>query len=130
MEISFVDRHFTILLVEDSYADKVLTETSLHKICRRCEIKNVRSISEASGLFRTDEIDLVLLDLNLPDGYGPQTVADIREINKTVPIIVLTGFAAELTFTEAIRMGANYTMQKSEIGSSRFKELVEEFLYN
>ena len=36
--------------------------------------------------YKRHNFNLVLLDLNLPDGFGPASVAEVRRFNKSVPM--------------------------------------------
>lgn len=55
----------------------------------------------------TKEIDIVLLDLNLPKKDGMQVAADIRRISPTVPIIMLTARDSESDQVLGLEMGAD-----------------------
>ena len=60
---------------------------------------------------RTAEIDLVILDLGLPDTDGQEAIAAIREFS-TVPIIVLSARSGENDKVESLDRGANDYMVK------------------
>ena len=45
---------------------------------------------EALAMARSNEFDLVLLDLGLPDRDGMEVLESLREVNRTTPVIVLT----------------------------------------
>ena len=73
----------------------------------------------SSGLERLGEdgIDVVLLDLNLPDSDGLETLSAVRGVSNAVPIIVLTGVRDRETGMEAFNRGADEYLVKDQISS-------------
>jgi len=53
-----------------------------------------------------EEIDVILLDLFLPEAFGLESLVQVKKISPSTPIIVLTGFYDERTTLHAIAMGA------------------------
>ena len=60
-------------------------------------------------------IDVVLLDLSLPDSEGLETLAKTHTSAPEVPIIVLTGLGDEALGFEAVRRGAQDYLIKGEV---------------
>lgn len=58
------------------------------------------------------QIDLVLLDLKLPDGDGMDLLYEIRKVDSNLPVIVLTGHAAVESAVQAMRLGAYDYLEK------------------
>jgi DNA-binding response OmpR family regulator len=54
------------------------------------EIINAGSLVEANDIFREQDIDLVLLDLVLPDGSGLDLVDTIRDVDARMPVLVFS----------------------------------------
>jgi len=81
-----------VLLVEDDPGDANLLRQAL-ALARdsRYEITWVSSLADARGELQTRSIDVVLLDLSLPDSTGIDTVRAGYEAAGTVPLVVLTG---------------------------------------
>jgi DNA-binding NtrC family response regulator len=95
--------------------DKVLIiddEDDLRFILRGVLAEEGFSVSEAAngtiGLesFRNDPPHAVLLDLNMPQMSGIDTLAAIKQINPGVPVIVLTAHGNIPTAVEVMRLGA------------------------
>ena len=93
-----------ILIVED---DKKLNDGI------RLALKNdsyifyqCRTLQEAREAMHRDEMALVLLDVNLPDGNGIDFVKEIRK-NSRVPIILLTVNNMEVDIVTGLDAGAN-----------------------
>jgi len=60
----------------------------------------------------TQDVDLVLLDLKLPDGEGLDVLDEIRKVDGDLPVIVLTGHAAVETAVRAMKLGAYDYLEK------------------
>ncbi len=114
------ERKLTILIVEDNDADLFLLKKNLLILWPDHLSISAKSLHEASEACKKNNIDLIFLDLNLPDSYGPSSVQEIRKLNKSVPIIVLTGLGSDLTLKEAIRLGASKTFLKSQMSDPSF----------
>src|SRR5436190_379364 len=71
-------------------------------------------------LFKTQDFDIVLLDVNLPGMNGYDVCKSIRSINASVPIIMLTALSSLDDKLEGYDMGADDYMVKP----FEFRELV------
>lgn len=67
---------------------------------------------EVLELVRTLELDLVLLDLNMPGLSGPDLISRLRAMKPMLPILVLTMHNAAQIATRALKAGANGFMTK------------------
>ena len=65
-----------------------------------------RTLQEARDILNREDITLVLLDVNLPDGNGIDFVREIRK-NSQVPIILLTVNNMEVDIVTGLEAGAN-----------------------
>lgn len=93
-----------ILLVEDdealSLGIKMALENAVTGI-RPCHL-----LAEARKLLKKDEWDLVLLDINLPDGSGLDLLREIKQ-NKETPVIMLTARDMETDVVAGLTAGAD-----------------------
>jgi PAS domain S-box-containing protein len=109
-----------VLLVEDNRVDRRLVErllsTCSHPV--KLAVESVETVSAAVECLNTGEYDLVLLDLNLPDSSGVETVRRVNEIEPPTPIVVLTGADDEETALLAIRSGAEDYLVKGQFSSN------------
>ena len=65
----------------------------------------------AESLCRTEDFDLVVLDMGLPDRDGLHVLRSIRAAGKTMPVLVLTGMA-ERDVVTCLESGADDYMRK------------------
>ena len=98
----------SVLLVDDDVTDRKLVKVALLQSSKavKFSVESAENLSGADALMKNKKFDVVLLDLNLPDSNGVETVTKIREVNAQVPIVVLTGQADETTGVSAIKSGA------------------------
>ena len=85
-----------ILLVEDNPGDARLIREMLSDVKGTAfDLEEAVRLSEARDRLDQGDIDLVLLDLSLPDSYGFDTFQKIRTHVPTIPIVVLSGLNDE-----------------------------------
>lgn len=104
-----------VLLVEDSAGDAELTCESLARApAQAFEVLRAASLAESLLLLSARTVDLVILDLNLPDSRGVDTVRRIRVVLSQTPIVVVTGVVDEHLRSQAIAEGAEDVFAKEE----------------
>ncbi len=62
--------------------------------------------AEALSKIGDPDIAMVMLDINLPDLSGFDVLGKIKEINSSLPVVMMTGFASTEVAIEAMKMGA------------------------
>lgn len=118
----------SVLLVEDSPADAILITKQLNSVWPSASVRVVDSLAKTYDVYRTMKVDLVLLDLNLPDGFGSRSVEEVMAFIRNVPLLVITGMGTQMTTNDSIRYGAKHVVQKSEIMTDKFKKILTETL--
>jgi DNA-binding response OmpR family regulator len=105
-----------LLLVEDNPGDAQLVNEMLGEVEReRYEVVHVPLMALALEALRSKDVDVVVLDLRLPDCEGIATVKAVREIEREVPIVVLTGSDDEKLAMACIDAGAQDYLPKTEV---------------
>ena len=109
-----------ILIVEDNPADADLVRELLSEPAgaMSVQIESVPRLSQALTRLENKDIDLVLLDLSLPDSQGLQTFHTLRKAAPDIPVIVLTGTDDQELATAAVRDGAQDYLVKGQISGS------------
>jgi signal transduction histidine kinase len=110
------DRALKVLLVEDNPGDVHLIQRLLTKSTATKHVLD--AVDRLSvGIERCDRgsVDVVLLDLGLPDSQGFATVATMRAAEPHVPIIVLTGLNDLEVAVHAVREGAQDYLVKGTV---------------
>jgi len=115
----------TVLLIEDSsdYAQLVrawLADEEEFKFV----LSWADSLREGMNTLAKGGIDLVLLDLGLPDSNGPETFGVISNAARGVPIIVLSGRDNEALALRMVQEGAQDYLVKSSCNSAALKKAI------
>jgi diguanylate cyclase (GGDEF)-like protein len=103
-----------ILLVEDDADDAEFLRLSLAQHNNAVHVTRTGSLSDAVSALGNDRFDVVLLDLNLPDGRGVECVGTIQEADSFVPIVVLSGHGDEDYAVEILNRGVQDYLVKWE----------------
>jgi signal transduction histidine kinase len=106
-----------VLLVEDNAADAELVRRMLRLAGDHTgyEVHHASRLRDAAELLRNNRIDVVLLDLRLPDASGTDCVKSLLQVSHEVPIVVLTGMADEALALACIDAGAQDYLNKEEL---------------
>jgi DNA-binding NtrC family response regulator len=68
--------------------------------------------ARAEEIWRTTQIDLAILDYNLPDGDALGLIPRLKAIDASIPIIVLTGYGSIDLAVESVKLGAEHFLPK------------------
>ena len=93
-----------ILLVEDNETIVMGLKYLLEQ--EEFEVISARSVEESREIIKNKEIELVLLDVSLPDGNGFDICKEIKQ-NKEIPIIFLTAQDEETSVVLGLDLGAD-----------------------
>lgn len=105
-----------ILLVEDNPGDvRLLREMFSTERPESYAITHLPRLGLALNHLAKGGVDIVLLDLGLPDGDGLDTVRRVRTLAPQVPLIVLTGRDDDAAVAEAMLEGAQDYLVKGQI---------------
>lgn len=128
--IAFLDQNtpLGIMVIEDDDPDAALLISKIQSFWPECTIAQVRTVREAQNYYQSHVIDLIFLDLNLPDGMGPQTVRDIKKFTSATPIIVISGIVTDLMVKECLKAGAKTVLPKSKIMGNAFHALLKKYM--
>jgi PAS domain S-box-containing protein len=94
-----------LLLVEDDEDFRAALMARLAK--RDFEVTAVASSEAAIGKCRRSKFDAVIVDIKLPGMDGIEFLAKVREINKDLPVILVTGYASLESAKEAVKLNAS-----------------------
>ncbi len=99
-----------ILVCDDEYLMRLWLEEHLEGAGYR--VQSVENGGELLESLVRDPVDLVLLDLRLPDGSGIDFLHEIKSHDSKLPVIMMSGFGEVEVAVEAVRAGAHHFLQK------------------
>ena len=106
----------TVLLVEDNPGDARLILELLGEVQSQAfDLERVGRLDHALAHLAHAAVDVVLLDLGLPDSQGIDTFVRARRGAPDEPIVVISGLDDERLALEAVRFGAQDYLVKGRI---------------
>lgn len=104
-----------VLIVEDMLMIAKITEQMLKKApANRYESAHRAKLADALTALKSEDFDIVLLDLNLPDSRELDTLARVVETAPEVPIIVLTANNSDEMGLRGVQLGAQDFLLKGD----------------
>ena len=76
------------------------------------EYLQATTAADGMQILREEEVDVVLLDLMLPDRSGLDLLPDIKEFDPHLPVVVITAYSSVESAIEAMRRGAFHYVPK------------------
>lgn len=112
-----------ILLVEDNPADERLLRARLQSEASgdagRAFVHWAQTLAEAVAITATENFDVILLDLDLPDARGISTVRRMHEAAPNVPVVVFSGHDDPEESAEAVAVGAQDALTKGAVDGAQ-----------
>jgi nitrogen-specific signal transduction histidine kinase/CheY-like chemotaxis protein len=121
------DSSTRVLLVEDQLADALLVRRSLRGVngsLERFDLLHAATLAQGLEHLRRDPVDVLLLDLGLPDSEGSSTVAKLRERDHCVPLVVFTGIDDPELAARAFEAGADEYLVKDDLHAGLLRRTI------
>lgn len=114
-----------VLLIEDSEEAMLLVRFALEEYGQGAyRLDWATNLGAGLDYLATGEIDIVVLDLGLPDSSGPETFAWVKEIAPRVPVVVLTAEDKAETERTMTAGGVEGYLVKDRVSAVRLVETV------
>lgn len=102
-----------ILLVENHSIVRLATLFIIRDVLPAVTPWETDNFPDALQIVSTRKLDLILLDINIPDGEGFQMIGKIRRLQPDVPILVFSAIDEELYAMHYLKAGANGFLSKN-----------------
>ena len=117
-------RQITVLLIEDDPNDALLIQRDLAGAIAAFELVHAGTLKSGLERLRNGGVDVVLLDLHLPDGEGLDLLEKVEGQASHVPVIVLTGRDDDEIAVEAVHKGAQDYLVKGQVPAALLRRSI------
>ncbi len=107
-----------ILLIEDSNTDALLIQSHLKKADAAFQVRREDRLESGLTTLDRGDVDVILLDLNLPDSAGLDTFRAVHRHTMHLPIVILSGQEDVQLAVQAVSLGAQDYLPKGEANRS------------
>jgi len=114
-----------ILIAEDDESSEKLLTEILKKYCKE-EIRVSNGLDAVETCRNNPDIDLILMDIQLPDMNGYEATREIRKFNKSVLIVAQTAYALPGDRELTLKAGCNDYISKP-IDKRLLKEIIQKY---
>ncbi len=95
---------WTILVVDDE--PEVLRLFKRILSTESAQVLAAQTGTQALGIARKTRLDLVILDVKLPDVSGTEVLRRLRRLDEGMPVIMITSYGSAETVRASMRLGA------------------------
>ena len=102
-----------VFIVDDSQVIRERLTDRLEKLEGIGAISQAADKSSALTTLQKETPDIVILDIQLPDGSGIDLLSKIKKENSQIVVIILTNFPYSIIRRRCLELGADYFFDKS-----------------
>lgn len=92
-----------ILLLEDD----ITLGNGIKMVLKDAQVILVHTLEDARKTLKNNEFDLLILDINLPDGSGLDLMKEQKNLSPETPVILLTANDMEIDIVSGLELGAD-----------------------
>lgn len=138
-QLLMINQPLKVLIIEDNEVDRKVLESMLKDAISTEYLKSTKSLKEGLEQLKKRNFDAVILDLNLPDSEGKDTVEYISSAFPSLAVVVNTGAFEDDLGIKTLSLGAQdflvkgkysaYTLNKALYYAVERKRLLNEILH-
>ncbi len=124
------DKVVSVLLIEDVASEQhsIMQAISQRGAITDLNIRTAGSLKAGMRILHNTAVDVVLLDLDLPDSKSLKSISTLLHHFPDIAIVVLSGHSEEALMTEALMMGAQEFLVKGECSGVMIKHTIHQAL--
>ncbi len=126
------DASFNVLIAEDNPVNQMLAKTIIQKILPNAAIMLAENGLEAVKAYQTQELDIIFMDIQMPEMSGFEATEKIRSIEKQdtrIPIVAITARALAGEREECLKLGMDDYITKP-INYDALEDIIKKHLVN
>lgn len=100
----------SVLVVDDEETARMVVSEFLRT--KGYEVLQAGTLAEARQILSQDGTDIIILDVRLPDGYGPHLLTETASLPRRPQVIIVTAHGEVSMAVEAMKNGAQDFMEK------------------
>lgn len=100
----------SVLLVDDDEPFRSRLARAIRS--RGYDVREAADAGSARAEAERESPEMAVIDLRLPDGTGLEVVKELKRLDPSTAIVVLTGYGSIATALEAVRLGAVHYLTK------------------
>ncbi len=125
-----IKQHFHVLIVEDNQVDAdILKRYLLQSKLFKFNIYIAGTLAKAKKILNSRIIDVILLDLNLPDSSGQSTFDTIAATHANVPTLIVSGIADISIAVKTVAAGAQEYLMKDRLSVESLESVFSKLQY-
>ncbi len=110
-----------VALIEDNEDYQLIIKTALENRWPEIKISAAGDLSSGLDMLQNDKFELLILDLDLPDSAGLNTLHSVVKANNSICIVILTNYRDEEKAIEALHIGAaDYQFKDTLVDTEAF----------
>lgn len=115
-DLEGIDRIITVLMVEDMPSEqRSIMQAFFNKgLVSDLRLMTASNLADGMKILEKEKIDVLLLDLDLPDSKDLKSVSTMHRAYPDIPIVVLSGHSEDGIIMEALLIGAQEFLVKGE----------------
>ena len=117
-----------ILLIEDNKSDQKIISRYLEEAGLRYNLLITDTITDGLEFLINSHIDIILLDLGLPDSIGFKSIQKVLDKSHHTPVIVISGTHNTIIETQSIKAGAQDYLIKEKLTPYLLEKTVQNAL--
>jgi diguanylate cyclase (GGDEF)-like protein len=114
-----------VLVIEDDESEFEIVRQFLQDRAPLFELRWAPTLSAGLDLLSEHPVDVILLDLFLPDSQGLETFTRVKARAMDAPVVILSGLDDEMSSFEAIKKGAQDYLVKGQADAVRLSRVLQ-----
>lgn len=118
------------LIIEDSHFDHKMMTRVIGLSYSRMRVEIVTSLKDARAALAREGFSIILLDNNLPDGYGANFALELAGSPQVshIPVIMVSDWPTPFMWDKAAKAGVLNVVNKSEFTVAFFRRILSKTL--